>query len=369
MKKEHTALIAMSGGVDSSVAAYLMKEAGYECEGTTMRLFHNEDIGMSIMEPCCSASESGDAAAVASKLGIPYEVKDFTPAFKEKVIDKFIHTYESGGTPNPCIDCNRYLKFEKLMDFAAEKGLYYVVTGHYARIGFDEGSGRWYLRKARNLSKDQSYVLWSLTQEQLAHIKFPLGKISSKDETRRIAASLGFVNAQKKESQDICFVPDGDYVKFMESYTGRTYGAGNFIDTSGNVIGRHKGAVHYTIGQRKGLGYAAGHPVYVCAKSMKDNTVTLGEESDLYSRSLTASEINWISIPQPDTPVRVLAKTRYYQQEQPATVHVISPDGSIRIDFDEPQRAITVGQAVVMYSYDGSGIVIGGGTISSAIRS
>ena len=255
------------------------------------------------------------------------------------------------------------------MDFAAEKGLYYVVTGHYARIGFDEGSGRWYLRKARNLSKDQSYVLWSLTQEQLAHIKFPLGKISSKDETRRIAASLGFVNAQKKESQDICFVPDGDYVKFMESYTGRTYGAGNFIDTSGNVIGRHKGAVHYTIGQRKGLGYAAGHPVYVCAKSMKDNTVTLGEESDLYSRSLTASEINWISIPQPDTPVRVLAKTRYHQQEQPATVHVISPDGSIRIDFDEPQRAITVGQAVVMYSYDGSGIVIGGGTISSAIRS
>lgn len=365
--EERSALIAMSGGVDSSVAAHLMLQAGYRCMGVNMRLYHNEDIGVSIFRPCCSQQDRDDAASAAERLGMPFEVRDFTADFKQEVIDKFIRTYEQGGTPNPCIDCNRRLKFAKLLDFAREKGMNYLVTGHYARVEYDAASGRYLLRKAMDLTKDQSYVLYTLTQEQLAHIRFPLGELTGgKQETRQLAAGLGLGNARKAESQDICFVPDGDYVAFMEHYTGRHYDEGDFLDTEGRRLGRHRGAVRYTIGQRRGLGLAAAQPLYVCAKDMAANTVTVGRKEALYTRELCAADMNWIAVPEPENPLPVLAKTRYRQQEQPATAYP-EPGGRMRLVFDDPQRAITPGQAVVMYRADGSGVVVGGGTIERAV--
>lgn len=355
---ERSALIAMSGGVDSSVAAYLMKKAGWRCVGATMRLYRNDDIGLDTSRSCCTQRDVDDAARVAAQIGIPYDVLNYRADFRECVIDKFIRTYERGGTPNPCIDCNRYLKFEKLFYFAWERGLNYIVTGHYARIEKDEASGRYLLKRAADPGKDQSYVLYSLTQRQLAHVCFPLGSMT-KTRIREIAQEAKLPTAHKSESQDICFVPDGDYVKFMEEYTGKKYEPGNFVDKEGNVIGRHRGAVHYTIGQRKGLGIAMGHPVYVCAKDMRANTVTLGENEDLYSSVLTARDVNLISVENLDGPMRIEASTRYRQKPQAGTVSPLG-DGRIRIEFDQPQRAITTGQAVVMYDGD---VVVGGGTI------
>ena len=280
--------------------------------------------------------------------------------FREQVIEKFVRIYEAGGTPNPCIDCNRYLKFEKLFFYAWEKGLNYIVTGHYARIEKDEVTGRYLLKKAADDSKAQSYVLYSLTQRQLEHIRFPLGNMT-KVHTRELADEAGLVTAHKHDSQDICFVPDGDYVRFMEDYRGKTYEAGDFLDMQGNVIGRHKGAVRYTIGQRKGLNLAMGHPVYVVGKDMEKNTVTIGEEKDLYTDVLTAGDVNWISIAELNAPMRITARTRYRQKEESGMVYPLE-DGKIRIEFDRPQRAVTAGQAVVMYDGD---IVVGGGTIIS----
>ena len=249
---EKSALIAMSGGVDSSCAAFLMREQGYECMGTTMRLYRNEDLGACNFRTCCSEKDIEDASEVAFQLDIPYEVLDFTADFQEQIIDKFIRTYEEGGTPNPCIDCNRFMKFEKLLDFAFAHGLNYIVTGHYARIERDEQSGRYVLKKGVDESKDQSYVLYNLTQHQLAHTIFPLGAYS-KTEIREMAEKQNFCNARKHDSQDICFVPDGDYVGFMEQYTGKHYPAGDYLDLEGNKVGTHEGAVRYTIGQRRGL--------------------------------------------------------------------------------------------------------------------
>lgn len=355
---EKSALIAMSGGVDSSVAAYLMLQQGYRCEDTTMRLYRNEDIGLSQFHTCCSQRDIDDASEVTFQLDIPYEVLDYTADFKEKVIDKFIRTYESGGTPNPCIDCNRCMKFDKLFKAAKERGLSNIATGHYARIEFDSNTGRWLLKKAVDPGKDQSYVLYMLNQDQLAHLQLPLGT-KTKAEVRSIAGRLGFCNARKHDSQDICFVPDGDYVKFMEQYTGKHYAPGAFVDLDGTVVGEHRGAVRYTLGQRKGLGLSMGEPVYVCAKDMQANTVTVGPESALYSKHLFAQDMNWIAVPHLDAPMRVQAKTRYQQKEQAATVF---PEGNhgIRLDFDMPQRAVTAGQAVVLYDGD---TVVGGGTI------
>ena len=351
-----SALIAMSGGVDSSVAAYLMKEKGYRCMGTTMRLFEKGD---SETGTCGSNKDIEDAAAVAEKIGIPYEALDFEMNFKEEIIEKFIRIYEAGGVPNPCVDCNRTMKFGKLLEFAEEKGLYHLVTGHYARVFYDEKKGRYMLRKAADLSKDQSYVLYTLSQEQLSHIEFPLGEMT-KDETRKIAEKCGFSNAHRKDSQDICFVPDGDYVGFMERYRGKPYEDGDIVDESGKVLGTHHGAVRYTRGQRKGLGIAAEKPLYVLGKDMESNKVFVGDEAGLFSDTLYAEDVNWISVETPKEPLRVKAKTRYRQKEQWATVY---PDGSdkIKLVFDEPQRAITIGQAVVFYDED---LVVGGGTIS-----
>lgn len=351
MKK---AIVAMSGGVDSSVAALFMKEQGYECIGATMKLYDNEDIGIDREKTCCSLDDIEDARAVAYKLGMPYYVFNFKDEFEHKVIDKFISTYEAGGTPNPCIDCNRYLKFEKLMKRMEELQYDCVVTGHYADIEYV--NGRYMLKKGKDLSKDQSYVLYSLTQYQLEHTVFPLGKYS-KDEIREVAEKNGFINAKKRDSQDICFVPDGDYSKFIEQYMGKIYPSGNFVDKQGNILGKHNGLIRYTIGQRKGLNIALGHPVYVISKDIESNTVVLGSNDDLNKKSLVARDFNWIA-QKPDEKISCCAKTRYNMREVPCVAYC--NDDKVIVEFDEPVRAITPGQAVVLYDGD---YVLGGGTI------
>ncbi|MBQ8187245.1 MAG: tRNA 2-thiouridine(34) synthase MnmA, partial [Clostridia bacterium] len=290
------AIIAMSGGVDSSVAACLMKQRGFDCIGVTMKLFANEDIGIPREHSCCSLDDVEDARSVARMLGIPYYVFNFSDRFREDVIARFISAYENGRTPNPCIDCNRYLKFDKLYHRAKELDRDFVVTGHYARIEQDTETGRYLLKKAVDPAKDQSYVLYSLTQEQLAHTLFPLGSMTKPD-VRKIAEEQGFINARKHDSQDICFVQNGSYADFIEEHTGRSYPAGNFVDRDGNILGRHRGIIRYTIGQRKGLGLALPEPMYVYAVNPSDNTVMLGKESELYTRELTAKDINLISLP------------------------------------------------------------------------
>ena len=350
----------MSGGVDSSVAAKLLTDAGYDCVGCMMKLYDNEDAGIPKGHTCCSLDDAEDARSVARRLGFPFYVFNLKDKFAACVIDRFVDAYEHGVTPNPCIDCNRSLKFDTLLALAREKGLSEVVTGHYARIVKDEASGRYVLKKALDRSKDQSYVLYTMTQDQLAHTRFPLGE-RHKDQIRELAAELGFPNAQKQDSQDICFVPDGDYGAFLEAYAGKTYPTGDFLDENGQPVGTHRGAVRYTLGQRKGLGLAMGHPVYVCGKDMEANTVSVGPESSLYRKTLIADDVNWIAIPALTAPLRCKAKTRYRQQEERATVTPLA-DGKIQVTFDEPQRAMTVGQAVVLYDGD---TVLGGGTILS----
>lgn len=353
MKK---AIIAMSGGVDSSVAAYLIKKKGYHIIGVTMKLYDNEDIGMDTESTCCSLSDIEDARSVCYKLGSLYYVFNFKADFREKIIDDFIQTYENGGTPNPCIRCNRYLKFEKLMQKMYELDFDYVVTGHYARV--EKQGDRFILKKAVDLTKDQSYVLYNMTQEQLAHVMFPLGEMNKTD-ARRIAEENGFINANKKDSQDICFVPDGKYAEFIEQYSGKTYPEGNFVDTNGNILGTHKGIIRYTIGQRKGLGLALPCPMYVKEKNLQENKVVLCLNDELFGKELYADDFNWLSIEEPAEPVKCKARIRYNQKEQPALAEVL-PDGKVKVVFDEPQRAICKGQAVVLYQDD---IVLGGGTI------
>lgn len=350
------ALIAMSGGVDSSVAAYLVKKSGMEVIGAMMQLFDNDDIKRR-EKSCCSLDDASDARSVAAKMDIPFYVFNFKDDFREKVIGKFVETYKNGGTPNPCIDCNKYLKFDRFLRRADEIGADYIATGHYARVEFDENSGRYLLKKAVDLNKDQSYVLYGMTQHELSRTLFPLGGLS-KPEVREIADENGFVNAHKKESQDICFVPDGDYASFIENYANLKFKAGDFLDTAGNVIGEHKGIIHYTIGQRKGLG-AFQKPMFVCGKNADNNTVTLCEGPELFTKELFAEDVNLISVDKIDSPIRVKAKVRYRQEEQPATAEQ-TEDGRLHIVFDEPQRAISKGQAVVLYDGD---IVVGGGTI------
>lgn len=351
-------LVALSGGVDSSLAAKLMIDQGLDCVGCTMRLFDGED---GPDRPCCSLSDVEDARSVASALGIPFYVLNFREEFRSQVIDRFIAAYEAGRTPNPCIDCNRYLKFGKLLHRAAELDCQWVVTGHYARV--EERNGRYLLKRATDPAKDQTYFLACLTQARLAHVKFPLGDYT-KAEVRELARQAGFVNAGKKDSQDICFVPGGDYAAVMEHYTGKSYPAGDYLNQSGKVVGRHRGAVRYTLGQRKGLDLALGKPVYVCAKNMARNTVTVGPESALYSAALRSEGMNWFPFDAPDGPLRCTVKTRHSQREAPATVRPLENGGAL-VEFDEPQRAVTPGQAVVLYDGD---LVLGGGTIGEAIR-
>lgn len=355
MKK---ALIAMSGGVDSSVAAYLSKQNGYDCTGITLKLFDNEDIGEKKEKTCCSIDDIEDARSVCYKIGIPYYVYNFKDSFKENVIDRFISAYENGTTPNPCIDCNRYIKFEKLMQRADELNFDYVVTGHYAIVEYDSSLKRYILKKSPDITKDQSYVLYSLTQKQLSKTLFPLGSMEKKH-TREIAESLGLINANKHDSQDICFVPNGDYAQFIEQYTHKTYRHGDFIDKNGNVLGEHKGIIRYTIGQRKGLGLALAEPMYVKEKDILNNKVILCTNNELFSKELYAKDINLITCDKIEKPLKIKARVRYNQPEQEATVEQID-DNTLHIVFDKPQRAISKGQAVVMYDGD---VVIGGATI------
>ena len=337
----------MSGGVDSSVAGLLTQQQGWECVGCTM-LLHNQ-------EPM----DIADARAVAERLEMPFRVFDFTADFKTKVIDKFIYCYECGMTPNPCVDCNRYLKFDRLYTQAQELGCAVVVTGHYARI--EKVGAQYYLKKALDTSKDQSYFLYHLTQTQLARTQFPLGELT-KTQVREIAETHGLTTAQKKESQDICFVPHGDYAQVIQHYTGKQYPCGNFVDTDGKVLGQHRGIIHYTVGQRKGLNISADRRLYVRAISPATNTVCLCDRAELFQREALAHDFHWINGAPFTQSIRCRAKIRYNQTEQPALVEVLD-DGQVKVIFDEPQRAITPGQAVVLYQDD---IVLGGGILVQA---
>ncbi|MDR1873536.1 MAG: tRNA 2-thiouridine(34) synthase MnmA [Synergistaceae bacterium] len=353
------AIIAMSGGVDSSVAACLTKERGLDCVGVTMKLFSNEDVGMDRDDACCSLKDTDDARGVAFRLGIPHYVFNFSEDFKREVIRRFVEAYEDGHTPNPCVDCNRYIKFDRLLARVRQLEYDFLVTGHYARVERDAG-GVFLLKKALDGAKDQSYFLYSLTQEQLAHTLFPLGRMNKK-EVREIASARGFLNAQKRESQDVCFVTKGNYARFIEGYRGRPCEAGNFIDSSGNVLGRHKGLICYTVGQRRGLGISSRHRLFVCGKNMADNTITLGDEATLYSKVLFAEDLHWTVGAPPKGIIRVRAKAAYRRCEQWAAVERVGDD-RIRVEFDEPQRNTATGQAVVLYDGD---VVVGGGTIAA----
>ncbi len=350
-------LVAMSGGVDSSVAAHLIKTSGVPCVGVTLKMFSLDDITLDGNKSCCSLSDAEDARLVAQKLSMEHHIFNFSDGFRENVMERFVRTYELGGTPNPCIDCNRFIKWMGLLKKADEMGCRRMATGHYARIEKD-GSGRSLLKKAADRSKDQTYVLWALTGEQLARTVFPLGTLT-KDEVREIALSCGFSNADKPDSQDICFVPDGDYAGFIEHFRGKTYPEGDFIDAFGKPVGRHKGIIRYTIGQRKGLGISYGRRIFVTAIDPEANTVTLDDEPALFSKRLTASDINLTALDSIASPMRVTAKVRYNAREAAATVHQTDADELV-VEFDEPQRAITKGQSVVLYSDD---TVIGGGII------
>lgn len=382
MSTQKKALIAMSGGVDSSVAVYLMQKAGYACMGVTMRLFevHTTEPKTNDTNVSSGISDSGlpiadntgddrpiitslsnnaeDAKAVADSFGIPHRELDFCKDFEKEVIGRFVHSYIEGETPNPCVACNRYMKFAKLMQYMHEQQFDYIVTGHYARIVRDENSGRYLLKKGLDASKDQSYVLYNLTQEQLAHTIFPLGSYH-KDEIRDIAKKLQLVNAEKSDSQDICFVPDGKYADFIENYCHREFPNGDFVTTGGEVLGKHKGLIRYTTGQRKGLGLSLKEPLYVVKKDMEKNQVILGRNEELFTTVLEADDLNWISIESLTEPMRCTAKARYKQKEAPALLEPVK-NGRIRLTFDEPQRAVTAGQAVVFYDND---VVIGGGKI------
>ncbi len=340
-------LVGMSGGVDSTAAALLLQQQGHTVGGLTLCLGG---------DGCGSVQDVQDARRVAQQLGIPHTALDLREEFHRWVIRPFGDAYAAGHTPNPCIQCNRYIKFGIMLDWALEQGYDGVATGHYARI--EREQGRYLLKKAGDPAKDQSYVLYTLTQHQLAHTLLPLGNYS-KPKLRELVAAHGLITAHKPESQDICFVPDGDYVGFLQRELNMPCEPGHFLDTEGNVIGTHRGVIAYTIGQRKGLGVAFGEPRFVVRKDAAANTVTLGKSEALFASSLIADDVNWIGVESLQEPVRVTVRTRYKQTEAPATAEPLD-GGRIRVTFDAPQRAVTPGQAVVLYQGD---TVLGGGRI------
>lgn len=352
----------MSGGVDSSVAAYLLKKEGYDVIGVTMQIWQEEE--QLIQEEnggCCGLSAVDDARRVSNSIGIPYYVMNFKAPFREKVIDYFVEEYLNGRTPNPCIACNRYVKWESLLDRSLSIGADYIATGHYARV-VKLPNGRYALKKSATAAKDQTYALYNLTQKQLSRTLMPVGEYT-KDEIRAIAADLGLCIANKPDSQEICFVTDNDYAGFIEEYANQKLPSGNFIDTKGNILGKHKGIIHYTVGQRKGLGIALGKPAFVVEIRPETNEVVIGSNEDVFASSLLANRLNAMSVPEFQDGMEVIAKIRYNHEGAKCRITKISDD-EIRCDFEEPQRAITPGQAVVFYDGD---IVVGGASIVKSV--
>lgn len=351
-------VVGMSGGVDSSVAAYLLKEQGYDVIGVTMQIWQDEDnFTMEENGGCCGLSAVDDARRVANQLGIPYYVMNFKNEFRENVMDYFVAEYLKGRTPNPCIACNRYVKWESLLKRSLDIGADYIATGHYARIE-QLPNGRFAIRNSVTTAKDQTYALYNLTQHQLSHTLMPVGEYD-KDHIRKIAEEIGLMVAHKPDSQEICFVPDNDYAGFIERETHIKSEPGNFVNLKGEVIGRHKGIVHYTVGQRKGLGLSMGHPVFVLQIRPDTNEVVIGENSDVFSDRLYANHLNFMSIEKLDGERKVTAKIRYSHAGAACMIKMID-DETCECVFDEKQRAITPGQAVVFYENDH---VLGGGTI------
>jgi len=356
-------VVAMSGGVDSSLTAALLVQQGYEAVGVTMRLSEDSrDFDAASDRGCCTLSSVEDARRVAEVVGIPHYVMNFKDMFQETVIDYFLRDYAQGRTPNPCIACNRYVKFEGLLQKAMELGAYYVATGHYARIEYNEAGGRYGLYKGLDEHKDQSYALYHLNQQSLEHFLMPLGAYR-KTETRRLAEQLNLPVAHKPDSQEICFVPDDDYKAYLREKAPNCLHPGEIVDTQGRVLGHHAGVPLYTIGQRKGLGIAAASPLYVIRLDMEHNRVIVGENADVFSQELIAGDMNWIAIDELRQPMQVAAKIRYGNHEGKAMVSPL-PEGRVRVSFAEPQRAVTPGQSVVFYQGD---CVVAGGIIEKSM--
>jgi tRNA-specific 2-thiouridylase len=353
-------VVAMSGGVDSSVAAALLKKEGYQVIGITMQLWPADKSG-DRFGGCCGTSAVEDAKKVAYKLGIPHYVMDFRDIFAQKVIADFCREYSSGRTPNPCIRCNRYIKFDALLEKARGLGADFIATGHHARVEKDKTTGRYLLRKGIDREKDQSYFLYALTQEQLSHTLFPVGNFT-KEQVRKIARELTLPVADKPGSQEICFIPDDNYVEFLKDYIPRAAEPGPILNEQGNIVGHHQGILFYTIGQRKGLRIAAKGPLYVIDIKPERNAIVVGSKEKAFGDELIADNLNWVNIARLTQSITVKAKIRYRHPEAEATVTPIDDD-RIYVKFTEPQLAIAPGQAIVFYDGD---IVIGGGTIASA---
>ncbi len=357
--------VGMSGGVDSTATAWILQQQGYEVIGITMKVFDdsqyqslNKEIG------CCSQSAVEDARRMADKLGIEHYVVNFEKIFKEKVIDYFVDDYTMGRTPNPCIACNRYVKFDALLDIAHEHGAYYIATGHYSSVVYDENKDRYLVRCAKAKSKDQTYMFWTLKQRQLQHILTPLSDFENKDEVRKIAAKLDVKAKGKQESQEICFIPDNDHIGYLTQHIKTNVSEGNFVDVDGNILGRHKGIIHYTIGQRKGLGITFGKPMYVVQIKPETDEIVLGENDKVFADGLIGEEANFISFDKLTDRMHAYAKIRSHAKEAKCIIEPIE-NNMLRVLFDEPQRAITSGQSVVFYN---DGYMIGGAIIHSSFK-
>jgi tRNA-specific 2-thiouridylase len=359
-------VVGMSGGVDSTAAAYLLKQQGYEVIGVTMKLWEPDDPDYVEKEGgCCSLSSVNDARRVAEKIGIPFYVLNFREIFKKTVIDYFVEDYKMGRTPNPCIACNKYIKFDALLKKAHELGAYYVATGHYAKVEYNQATDRYLVKKSEEMRKDQTYAIYNLTQDQLKHVLMPLGEFHSKEEVREIASSFDASVGGKGDSQEICFIPDDNYPRFLSENITEPIPTGNFVDTDGKVIGKHKGIIHYTVGQRKGLNLALGHPAYVVEIRTNTNEVVIGINDDVFSDGLIAEAVNFMPFDTLTNTMEVYAKIRY---SAPLAKALITPleNGLVKVMFPEQkQRAVTPGQAVVFYDGD---YMIGGGTIVSSIK-
>jgi tRNA-specific 2-thiouridylase len=363
MMKPIKVVAAMSGGVDSSVAAGLLKEQGYEVIGLTMNLFPlSEEYCLDKdLKSCCGWGAVEDASRVASKLGIPHSVLNLKDSFEELVISNFIEEYSQGRTPNPCIRCNQFIKFDILLAKARKIGASFVATGHYAQIVRDPQSGPFALKKGQDKEKDQSYFLYTMTQDQLSQTLFPVG-LFTKSEIRKKAHEWGLPVAERPESQEICFIPDNNYADFLKKRRPESLSPGPIVNTKGQVLGHHKGIIHFTVGQRRGLGIAASHPLYVLEINTSTNTVVVGPSDSLYKKKLICDQVNWISSDKIGSPLGIKARIRYKHREAAALLVPLDSD-KIRVEFEKPQRAITPGQAVVFYAGD---VILGGGIIISS---